>query len=141
MTGGAVEQDRWVLLHHHHWLLEHIGDDGVLVPAYSANFSPGTSAARGAGYADPERHRHEMIPPAGTVGELEEIAEGPEDQLDHNVHYDVDDEGALPLYHYPPADGSSCFDELPIETIMHIFSFLNACSFTAIWSCYRVLLF
>jgi hypothetical protein len=38
----------------------------------------------------------------------------------------ADEEGELPPYYNPPADGSSCFDELPIETIMHIFSFFSA---------------
>lgn len=57
---------------------------------------------------------------------LEEIADVPENEEESQPNVYTDNEGTLPLYYYPPADGSSCFDELPTETLMHIFSFFNA---------------
>lgn len=35
-----------------------------------------------------------------------------------------EDDDHIPLYLDPPDDGTCCIDELPAETLLHIFSFI-----------------
>ncbi|ELR15494.1 SNF2 domain containing protein [Acanthamoeba castellanii str. Neff] len=101
----APSRDRWVLLQHHHWLLKQVQEDGRVEAVTNFN-----------NFGMPQQTMLEELDEDDGVGE------------DHTTGPQVytDEEGALPLYYDPPADGSSCFDELPTETVMHIFSFFNA---------------
>lgn len=66
----------------------------------------------------------EQLPPEEEDAAPDDVlADNEDDEPQVGCHEDED--GALPLRFFPPADGWCYFDELPAETLLHIFSFFT----------------
>ncbi|ELR18890.1 uncharacterized protein ACA1_037440 [Acanthamoeba castellanii str. Neff] len=110
---------RWVLLNHHHWAVSFVRPDKLLCTAdeeeemESLQLMPSVQVFSQKG---PGRRR---VKNSGVFEQKKRKAKG---KLIDEVSEEDDEH--IPLYLDPPDDGTCCIDELPAETLLHIFSFI-----------------
>lgn len=111
--------DRWVLLNHHHWAVSFVRPDKLLCTAdeeeemESLQLMPSVQVFSRKGLGKRRGKNSGMFEQKKRKAKGKLIDEVSEEDDEH-----------IPLYLDPPDDGTCCIDELPAETLLHIFSFI-----------------